>query len=262
MTHRRSLSRCRHAASAVLLAVVMTGCTAVYVSSAANAPLLARRAEGHVRGVLGTNGGDLQAAYALSDDVALTAAASGALGGDRYRHAYGELGFGRYRAAGQRRMSLSGGGGYGGFRLCGAYPVGPIGAAFTLGDPFSTDVCAAGHLYRAFAQAAVARVGDVFEVGFVGRLTLDHMRNLRGTYRDDFWTSGPRLRSLPSAATVANLEPLGFVRLGVRAVKLELQVGLRLPLTSITDGAPVSLPFHVGLGVHVPFGGAAGGNSE
>jgi len=216
-------------ALAAVAGLAGAGCIPVYMAPATNAPLLSSRGEIQAAGYSGTNGLDLQGAFAVTDEIGIVADIStNRRGDDSDFHTYGELGAGyftRFGAGGR-------------FEAFGGAGMGESGGEATwLGET----IVARGTYVRGFGQADVGYCSDIVDVGLAARLAYV-------AYTFEKRTNGP------VDANELFFEPVGFVRVGYRWVKVGAQVGLTLPMLG-GEQTVDTFPLHVSLGVHTKFRG-------
>ncbi len=229
------------ARSLLLLPVMLGGCTPVYVPSAMHAPLHHRSGELHVAARGGTQGGQADVSYAVTDSVALRASGQGF----RSRQA---------SAPDEHASFVSGGGGvslfHGGAPASGdAFPAGlrssgslelhggrssGYGELGTSLPPRLVNY--SGTFLRPALQADVGYASKHFRVGAAGRFSYFHY-----SFDQASDTPGQSAWSLVG-------EPSLFARFGFERVKFELQAGLRIPLAARDDAAlPVPLSLSGGI---------------
>lgn len=200
-----------------LLTVVLfsiSGCASVYIPSAQHTHLMNKKGELHAAAYGGTNGTDIQGAYAISDRMGLVAAASFGSsdeeGDDDYhKHSYIELGATYFRPLGNiGRYEALGGLGAGSSESVTQYNFfGP------------QKVQATGDYTKIFVQNNFGLETGPLETGLA--LRLSHV------VFTEFETSGMTYNE-SEAGTF--FEPAIFARLGWKNVKVETQVGVLGPL--------------------------------
>jgi hypothetical protein len=183
-------------------ALLAAGCVPVYMSPAANAPLLSRPGEFQVGGYLGTQGLDLQGAVAVADHTGIIADLSNTRSENQHDYrTYGELGVGYYdRLSRSGRVELFAGAGLG-------ESGGDIG-----------DETGRGSFYRGFGQLDIGRTGALVDVGLSARLAYVG-------YSYDF-----RSDAGPYQTSDIFFEPALFWRVGYKWIKVGMQVGLTVPV--------------------------------
>lgn len=99
--------------------VLFSACAPVYIPSARHTHFMGKKGELHASSVLtSTNGGDIQAAYAVSEHIGINAATSfgnnDEQSSDYHKHRYGEIGMTYFRPIGDiGRFEALGGVGFG-----------------------------------------------------------------------------------------------------------------------------------------------------
>jgi len=212
--------------------LLLSGCAPIYVPGAVHVPLLHKAGDIHAALHGGTHGGQLDAAFAVTDYLAVRASGQ-AFAGSR------EDAQGTY---------LSGGGGislfYGGPKTTeGAFAHGLRASAnlevhggrssgegeLTISNPPNPVVYSARWI-RPALQGDVAYEWEYFALGAALRFSSIQIWHDQGT------ELGGQSASLTSA------EPVAFARFGTRAVKFQLQAGLSIPFAGNGNmGLPLPL---------------------
>lgn len=216
--------------------VVMEACAPVYIPSARHTHLLDKRGELNGAILTGTNGADLQGAYAVSSRVGVVAAASfgtndeeGSL--DYHEHSYGELALEYFRPFGRiGRFEFLGGGGMGSATSVDNYTFG------------STDqqVQATGKYNKLFIQSNIGLETSWIETGVA--LRLGHV-----TFTE-FETSSTIYRESESGTF---FEPALFARMGGKNIKIEGQFGTTGLLQDEQDVAFDYRPLYFSIGMNL-----------
>lgn len=219
--------------SVVLLLLICSSCAPVYVPNARQTNMMSKKGELHASAQAGTNGGDLQVAYAVSDKFGLFGSgsfksdeASGNSDSEFHEHRYGELGAIYYRPFGKiGRFEALAGVGFGEAEAVDQYEIfGP------------QQVRATGRYNKLFAQANIGLETEPFETGLalrMGQVTFN-----------EFETSSTGLQESESGTF---FEPAVFARLGWPNFKLESQLGMAGLLQDEVAFDYESLFFSVGL---------------
>jgi len=147
--------------------LIGSSCAPVYVPNARQTNMMSKKGELHASAQAGSNGGDLQVAYAGSDKFGLFGSASfksdegsDNSDGDFHEHRYGEMGVVYYRPFGKiGRFEALAGFGFGQAEAVDQYEVfGP------------QQVRATGRYNKFFTQANIGLETDPFETGLALRL--------------------------------------------------------------------------------------------
>jgi len=217
----------------VAILVLGSSCAPVYVPNARQTNMMSEKGELHASAQAGTNGGDLQLAYAVSDKFGLFGSGSfksdktsGNSDSDFHEHRYGELGAIYYRPFGNiGRFEALAGLGFGEAEAVDQYEIfGP------------QQVRATGRYNKFFTQANIGLETDPFETGLalrMGQVTFN-----------EFETSNNSLQETESGTF---FEPAVFARLGWQNFKLESQLGIAGLLQDEVAFDYESLFFSVGL---------------
>lgn len=221
-----------------LLLLLLGGCAPVYVPSALHVPLHHRSGELHLAARGGTQGGQADVSYAVTDSVALRASGHGFTSRQRtdpFEHA----------------RFVSGGGGVSLFKggaaaSEGAFPRGVRTSGtlelhggrssgygeMTLHLPNPRRVNYSGTFLRPALQGDVGYASKHFSVGLAGRLSYFH------------YTHDQASDMAGQTGWMMVGEPALFARVGFERVKFELQGRLGLPLAGEQD---IALPAPVGI---------------
>lgn len=212
----------------------ISACAPVYNPSARHTHLLDQKGEVHASVQAGTNGMDMQGAYAVSDNVGFVAAASWLstngssdyTGSDFHEHRYGELGLSYFETFGKAgRIEVLGGFGMGEAESIDRY------------DFFGPqEVRATGKFNKLFLQGNAGIETGALETGVAVRLS-------QVTFTE-FKTSDESYGEKESGAF---FEPAAFVRLGWQNIKIESQLGIAGPINGDVPFDYVSALFTVGL---------------
>jgi hypothetical protein len=206
-------------------------CAPVYIPNTVNTPLLTGQNEFQLSGSAGSNGLDLQGAYAVTDEIGIMANMSLAdqeqsTSSDYHKHNFKEFGIGYMTPMGRRGV----------FEVYTGYGWGTASSRDTY-DFFGTNsVAAEGSYRRFFIQPSAGTRRANLHAALSTRLA---------------WVTFTRFES---AATVQKkdytrffLEPVFTTRFGFEYFKIQAQMGLSLPLTQqkTFEGQPVII--NVGL---------------
>lgn len=197
----------------VLTLLLISGCASVYIPSAQHTHLMDKKGELHAAAHAGTNGADIQGAYAISDRMGLVAAASFGSsdeeGEDFHKHSYIELGADYFRPIGK----------IGRYEALGGLGVGSAESVTQYNFFGPQEVQATGDYTKIFLQNNFGLETGPLETGLV--LRLSHV------VFTEFETSSMTYNE-SKAGTF--FEPAIFARLGWKNVKIESQVGISGPL--------------------------------
>lgn len=216
--------------------MLLQACTPVYIPSARHTHLLDEKGEVSAALMSGTNGLDLQGAYAVSDRIGVAAAASFGTNDeegsdDFHEHSYGELALEYFVPLGRvGRLEILGGGGTGSATSVDSY-------GFSGSDQ---PVQATGKYNKLFVQSNIGLETGSIETGLalrLGRVTFTEFETTSITYSDS------------EAATF--FEPAAFARIGSKNIKVEGQVGTTRLLQYDRSVAFEYRPFLITLGVHL-----------
>jgi len=192
----------------------LTACSYIYVPNAVNVPLIGEKGEVHAAVFKGTSNVDIQAAYGLTDKIAIMANGSFA---NRYRtkiigdstfyhiHNLGEIACGYYNKVGRSgRIEVFGGLGYG------------TTTDYDQLDNYGVNVN--GKYGKIFIQPNVGSVSDVF----------DGAMSLRLVYVKyfDFNYAGTNYKSKQSIF----VEPVMTGKIGYKYLKFIVQAGISIPV--------------------------------
>lgn len=215
--------------------MLISACAPVYVPSSQQTHLMNKKGELHLATHGGTNGVDLQGAYAVSDHIGVIGAVSygseGEEGGsDYHKHKYGEFGISYFKPLGGiGRYEAMAGMGFGATEVVDHYVfLGP------------DEIKAKGEYNKIFIQNNIGLETGILETGLAFRL--GHVTFNR------FETTGT-IHDKPVRGTF--FEPAFFARLGWKNVKIESQVGYSRPFQENVDFTYKALMLT--LGVHLQF---------
>lgn len=205
----------------MVLLLVTAGCAPVYTPSARHTHLLDEKGEASAAVYTGTNGVDIQGAYAFSDHWGMLGAASfgkqedddgnkNSLDSDYHKHAYGELGATYFTKIGK----------IGRFEGLAGFGLGSGESVNNYKVLSSQELKATGSYNKAFLQGNIGLETGIVETGLALRLSQVSF--------SDFEVSGTSYDNGLSSGTF--VEPAAFARLGWELVKLELQLGFNAPL--------------------------------
>jgi len=197
----------------LFIAFIFNGCAPVYIPNTVNAPLLKGKGELMVSGFGGTNGYDVQLAFAPTDHMAVIANGSYQEKNydsnsvkDYHKHYFGEIGAGYDTKLGERAR----------FECLGGYGFGQAetGYDFTF---FQTNTGVAKGLYdRYFIQADLGTSSnfDYVNMGIA----------IRGSYVNFYkFTSGTEVYDKPQSNIY--VEPAVFIRAGWKYIKFQFEFG-------------------------------------
>lgn len=214
--------------------LILGGCAPIYVPSSAHVPLLHASGDVHLAGSAGTPGFQLHGAYAFTDQLAARASVQG--------FAYGDA------SSIDRGTFFSAGGGpslyYGGPKTeDGSFAHGFRGSVSlelhggrSAGEGLiqistsNTRHRYSGPWIKPMLQADAAYEFEYFSLGLAGRLV-----GFQYWYDANSDFPGQQMQ-------LGSVEPIAFVRLGTRTVKLEAQAGLMLPFAAEGQAA---IPFPI-----------------
>jgi hypothetical protein len=231
--------------SVILIAILLicSGCATVYVPNAAHTPLMEEQGEVHVSAHFGSQGGDLQLGYALTDQFGIIAGISGREntnqdGEETGNHTFGEAGVVWFPDIHQRlKNEFIGGIGLGNAK-------GESSFSFMNPQGEYEKRTAKGDFYRIFVQSNTALTSSVVTTGIATRLAFVNFYNYELT------GSQQAIRNRTSALF---FEPAAFVRLGFRNVKFESQVGISRPIGDFRNIAFDYEFMRASFGVHFYF---------
>jgi len=221
-----------------LLGILMlcNACAPVYIPNSRQVHLLDHRGELDGNFNAGTNGTDIQGAYAVSDHLGIMAAGSfdkanvKESNSDYHKHHYGELGLEYFTSMGKiGRFELGAGMGRGSATAVDHY------------DFISPrELKATGKYNKLFISSDVGLQTGMLDLGVVARLG-----NVSFT---EFETSSTTYTNTKSATF---FEPAALMRLGWKHIKLESQIGFSKPFKK--DLAFDYEPFYFSLGLNFNF---------
>jgi len=220
----------------LILSVIAVGCAPVYVPNARHTHQLNERGEMSLSGHSGTNGADVQGAYAVSDNIGVLAAVSIARDDenesqDFHRHTYGEIGIQYHTTLGK----------IGRVEMMGGYGRGSASAVDTYNfNETPSKVKATGKYGKFFVQQNIGLETKVVDVGLalrLGHVIFTEFETNNAIYDDN------------KSATF--FEPGLFVRLGWQTVKLEAQLGYSVPIQGDNQVKFQYEPFFVSFGVQL-----------
>lgn len=204
--------------------------------SAHQTPLLNKKGEVSAGVYSGTNGTDIQLAYAASDHIGVLAAGSfyhsdRAGSTEGHGHSYGELGVQYHRALGRvGRLELMTGMGTGS-----AYSNGTYSFANT-----TSSVKATGDYNKIFIQSNIGLETEVIDLGVSSRFG----HAMYSQFETDETVFNER-----RSATF--WEPSLFTRLGWKGIKLEVQLGSSVPMKEEAQVEFDYQPFFFTIGLNI-----------
>ncbi len=203
----------------LMVALIAAGCAPVYVPSARHTHQLNEKGEASLSSYSGTNGADVQLAYAVTDNIGILGAVSIARDDeddeDFHKHTYGEIGVQYYDNIG----------GIGRFEFMSGFGRGSASALGTYNSIFndtSSEIRATGKYGKFFVQPNIGLETDVVDAGLsfrFGHVIFTEFETSSATYDEN--ESG------------TFFEPGLFVRLGWQTVKLEGQIGYSMPTNQV-----------------------------
>jgi len=226
---------------AAAICILSSSCAPVYIPNAVNSPLFGEQGEMHINAQAGTNGLDLQTAYAVAPHFALmlngsymNESSDDPEFSDYHKHLFGEAGLGFYTALrGAGRFEIYGGLGMGEAISYDEYLFFEIPQALR----------ARGQYHRAFLQTGIGASTDIFDGGFVVRAAYVRFNHFTADYLDD---------TLQKDVTEDNFyfEPVLYARIGWKWIKFQIQGGLSFPMTeeSVLEHQPFLI--NMGLAFH------------
>ncbi len=203
--------------------ILISSCSIVYYPNRLNVPLLSSEKEFVANGSAGSNGVDVQAAYAVNEFFAVQ------LSGNTYYnsnesqrsiHQYGDFGFGYYLKT-DKLFKFEIFAGVGGGR----------------GDDKKYDNTniyeyAQGYYYKIFVQPNIGLSNDFFDFAFSTRFSNVNFYNYSSTYTG-IPINGVYQRELENGPFLFNtiyIEPAVTAGLGYKFVKATAQIGFALPV--------------------------------
>lgn len=208
-------------------------CKPVYIPNVLNMPYMSEQGQVNVGLYTGTNGFDLQGAYAITDNIAVMANGSYA---DRdasdtsfvndHKHKFGELGAGYFLPFGAGRFELYGGAG---------------GGTSESYDNFfspSKEVMAKATYSRYFFQTNIGASAKNIEGGLGLRFSFLNFSKIVSDNQE--YTDG---------LSRAYMEPVLNLKIGGEQLKVATQIGFCAPLSPITDSTMTEY-YHI---QHKPF---------
>lgn len=204
--------------------VTFTGCTTLYVPSPNQTHMMKEQGEIHFNLNGGAHGGNLQAAYALTDQYGIVASISGRKsdgnnGSVDEEHNYGEIGINYF--------------GFGTDRVSGEFTT---GLGFGEGERGTSS----GEYIKPFIQMNAAFTSGMFDTGVSLRTAYVSFTELNVT------------NDRPGDSSVF-FEPAVFARMGFRNIKLESQLGIAYPLSDSGQFAFGYEPIRMSVGLKFLF---------
>lgn len=229
----------------IVLALAMTSCAPLYLPATRNAPLFDERGEAQVSGYLSAAGIEAQGAYALTDNIAVTASYEYAnqkktSNGVEYtrKNNYAEFGLGIYNTTRSLRWEIIGGYGFGEGTSSDVYYF----FAPDFGVGFET--VATGKMTRIFLQPSIGTNNRGTNLSFTPKLSwVDYSE----------FTSGGITRQ-PTEDPILFLEPAATLKFHLAGNLFMIgQVGFTLPLS----GEPYFKyqPLSASIGIQIDTGG-------
>lgn len=196
--------------AAIISLALLSSCATVYVPNAHNVPLISEKDELQAGVIVGTSCFDLQAAYGLTDKVALMANTTfsdrNANSEEYHKHWMYEGAVGYYKKLSRNgRFEVYGGGGYG------------YTKDYGIEDAFASDY-AEGHYAKLFLQSNVGASSDIFDGVFSMRLCDVHFYD----YQHQNWEYG--------SENMLFVEPVLTGKIGYKNVKFITQIGFSVPV--------------------------------
>lgn len=203
--------------TAFFLIIIFSGCTPIYVPNTVNVPTYEHAGEISAAGYVGSNGFDLQAGVAVTDNIAVTADGSFANRSNsdnknsEHKHSFGELGIN-------------------GFTLIGENGQGSLSMGIGTGKVSSSDteflgsdiITAEGEYTRAYWQASLGFRSRIFKGGFACRLSYVQFNSMDYNHSN---ATGNDWRKWEYF-----VEPALYMELGGRNLKFLLQGGFSEPI--------------------------------
>jgi hypothetical protein len=217
-----------------LMLVFFISCAPVYIPNTVNAPLFSGKGEFNLGAHTGTNGIDIQTAYAFTDHLGIMINGSFMTNdtsqyGDHHKHTFGELGLGYYNKLGSvfRVETFAG------------FGMGRASAYDSFFFIVPQAIIADGHYSRIFVQTSIGASTDFFDGGLT----------LRGCYVNFYkYTYGGTDFSHKDDDFF--FEPVLFARIGWKYIKFQTQFGLSVPMN---DNLINYQPFMMSFGLHFNF---------
>lgn len=235
-----------HTQTAIILALLLSSCTAVYVPNTHNIPLLSEQGDININTSAGTNGYDFQGSYAVSDHLGVMtniSAANTTSDSTRnfHKHLFVEGGPGYYlKLSDAARFEVFGTAGYG-------YVSGLYGYYFI---SYTEDIVE-GNFYRFAIQPTIGATTDYFDGAFAVKLAYFSTVNLK-TNQDFSYYGKPYS---PPELSAFLIEPTITVRGGYKFVMFNVQTGVSLPVDATPDFRWRPFIFSVGLTYKMNFMG-------
>lgn len=206
-----------------VLLLMVTGCAPVYVPNAVHTPMLEERGDVQVGGGLGAFGGltgfDLQAAYAVTDNVGVSAdfahGQEQESDPDFHRHRFGEVGVGYFNDISSVAQ----------FEVYGGYGRGQAESEDTYTFITTETIRAKGRYDRIFVQPALQVQGGPLHLYGAARLVRVNFHEFGST----------------DTETVSDIQPVYLnemavgIGLGTGSFRVELQPGISAPLSDLED---------------------------
>ncbi len=213
------------------LLVVAASCAPVYIPNQVNAPLLTGQNEIQVAGSIGSNGADVQAAYAVTDEIGVMANFSAQKKGessssDYHKHMFKEIGLGYQTPMGRNGV----------FDIYAGVGSGTSSSRDSYTWFGSQSVAADGNYRRIFIQPSAGRRGTGLHAALSTRLA---------------WVTFTKFESggntVKKNYTQFYIEPVVTTRLGFENFKFQTQIGLSLPLDHNRTFEHQPVIFNIGL---------------
>lgn len=229
----------------IVLSLALSSCSPLYLPSTRNAPLFDEQGEAQLGGYLSSAGIEAQAAYALTDNIAITGSyeyasqkkTSNSIEYTR-KNSYAEFGLGIYNTTRSLKWEVLGGYGFGEGTSSDVYYF--FAPAFGQG----TETVATGKMTRIFLQPSVGTNNRGTNFAFTPKISwVDYSE----------FTSGA-VTIQPNEDPIIFLEPAGTVKFHLAGNLFVIgQIGLTLPLS----GEPYFKyqPLSASIGLQIDTGG-------
>jgi hypothetical protein len=206
----------------ISIVLVLTACSPLYRPNTVNVPLFKEKNELSVNAGASSNGADIQAAYSITDNIAVMANGSfynanstEATGIARKENNFGELGVGYYKHLGDDIIGEI----FTGFGMGKAYNQNNYWIELNSFNRVDYN--------KIFVQPSIGFISNIFELA----------ASIRWSYVDyyNFKSDAPvNYGNLPNRSANMFIEPAFTARAGYKSVKVYGQLGLAMPTMPIT----------------------------
>lgn len=212
--------------------LTLAACGPVYIPSAVHMPMLERKGDVHLSGQLGSQGGQANGAYAVSDHLMLRATAQNSQTGDNY-YRMGAVGMGFF-------SNLSSTDTGSGLRFAAATDLGG-GISRGVFEFESTRRVLQGTFFRAAAQLDMGYELKAVSFGIATRAVYLHYQH------DD------ESEAQESTADMLFGEPVAVFRVGTSVIKADVQAGAFFPIAEPKGDIGLPFPFIFSVGLSLDF---------